>query len=378
MHIRKINTLNKNDIIKFINFPHDLYHDQPNWIPPLFSELQLILNKNKHPFYKHSEADFFIAEHENEVLGRIAVLYNQNYAKHHHKKIAFFYYFESIEDQSVANALLKAAIDWCRERDLDLIYGPRGFLRSAGAGLLIEGFEYQPALGIPYNQPYYQKYIEDFGFVKETDYFSGYMTRGHHLPDKVHQIAERAKERFGFWIKKFKNKSEMREWIPIVDHVHHEAFKNNPGFFPSTEEEFQLIAETMIQVLDPRYLRVVMKGDELAGFIIAYANFSDGLKKANGRLFPFGWLHILLAKSRSKKVDLNGVGLLPKYQGKGANTVLYSELEKLIYDDSEFDLGEIVQVDEQNFRSKSDMETMGVNWCKRHRTYRYQIKETDL
>jgi len=186
------------------------------------------------------------------------------------------------------------------------------------------------------------------------------------------EAAERIKERGNFWVKTFRNKKEMREFIPFVNEVHYKAFHKNPGFYPTTDEEFKMIANTMIQIAEPEYVKLIMKGADVVGFVLGYPNVSHALQKTKGKLLPFGWITILNEKRHTRLGDLNGVGLLPEYQGMGANILLYVELEKTLRQ-SPFEKVELVQVDERNFKSKSDMETLGVNWKKRHRLYQYPL-----
>jgi GNAT superfamily N-acetyltransferase len=372
MRIRLLNIEKQHDTQLFIHFQSELYRGCSQWVPPLHSEMQLVMDRSRHPFYQHSEADFFIAESEGQVLGRIAVLYNHLFCEYHKQATAFFYYFESIHDPEVSAGLFNAALDWCRVRQVKSILGPKGFSRSSGLGLLIEGFEYSPAVGIPYNLSYYPALVEQIGFKKETDHLSGYLDKIQHFPENVYTIADKVQQRSKFWVKTFRNKAEMRRWIPAVEIVNQKAFQNNPGYYPSTPEEFQLLANGMIQIADPHLIKLIMHEDNVAGFIIAYANISNALRESHGRMWPWGWLWLARDMKRSKQVDLNGVGLLPEYQGLGGNALLYTELEKTLREFN-FEQAEIIQVDERNFKSKSDMERLGVHWSKRHRTYRLDL-----
>ncbi len=376
MNIRKIDTMNRGDQKKFIEFPFQLYKDCPQWVPATTSEMKTVLDRSKHPFYRHSDADFFLAESEGDVLGRIAVLHHTNYSRHHKTQTAFFYYFESVEDFDVAQGLLQAAVDWSKRRNVQLILGTKGFLRSNGMGVLVEGFEYPPAMGIPYNLPYYHPFFDRMGFEKETDYLSGWMSKAQQIPEAVQKIAEKVQERGNFSVRTFQNKTELIPYIKEVDRLHHEAFQNNPGFYPSTEEEFEMIAQTMIQIADPRLIKLIMKEDEIAGFVIAYADISNALRKTRGEMWPFGWITLLREQKTTSVVNLNGIGFLPKYQGLGANALLYNEVEKTLRAFDQFKTAELVQVDERNFKSKSDMERIGVHWNKRHRIYRYTLDPT--
>jgi hypothetical protein len=164
----------------------------------------------------------------------------------------------------------------------------------------------------------------------------------------------------------------MEAWIPRIEEVHHKAFAHNPSYYPSTKEEFDQLARNIIAVADPRFIKLIKYKDEIAGFVIGYPNINRALKRANGKLFPLGWLYILLENKFPQVLDLNGVGIMPEYQGLGGNVLLYSELDKVTRQAGS-KMAEIVQVDERNFRSKSDMETLGVNFTKIHRTYQKDI-----
>ena len=370
MQLQIIDNENRRDIRKFVNFPFSLYRENAYWVPPLQGAMESVMNRKTHPFYRHSTADFFIVEEGKETLGRIAVLMNENYCAAHNTKTAFFYYFESLDDNEAAGLLFNAAFEWAKSHGADQMLGPKGFLRSDGQGLLVEGFDVMPAMGIAYNPPYYSSLIEKQGFEKETDHLSGYVD--HLLTPRLHQAAERVIARGQFKVKKFHSKKELLTLIPQVEIINRQAFEHNPGFYPSTEEEFALLSRNIIAIADPRMIKLIMHGDQVAGFIISYPNINQAIKKINGKIFPFGWVHLLSARRNSKIADLNGIGLLPQFQGLGGNVLLYAEVENTLAG-AGMKRGEIVQVDERNFRSKSDMETMGVIWNKRHRTYHKQL-----
>ena len=370
MKVRLLEKKNPSDIKRFKQLPFKLYQENPYWVPPLDGEIENVMNPEKHPFYRHSEGDFFVVEREKEVLGRIAVLHNKNYCSFHDEKTAFFYYFESVNDPEVASLLFASIEAWATARGLNKVFGPRGFLRSNGIGLLVEGFNFWPAVGIPYNHDYYGALIEGNGYTKSHDYFSGYLDK--HPDPQIHTIAEKVLARGNFSIVDFKHKSEMEDWIPRIEEVHHKAFAHNPSYYPSTKEEFDQLARNIIAVADPRFIKLIKYKDEIAGFVIGYPNINRALKRANGKLFPLGWLYILLENKFPQVLDLNGVGIMPEYQGLGGNVLLYSELDKVTRQAGS-KMAEIVQVDERNFRSKSDMETLGVNFTKVHRTYQKDI-----
>lgn len=368
MRVTRIDTENPRDRKKFIQLPFALYKNHPYWVPPIQGDMEFVMNRKKHPFYQHSDAEFFIVENEGEVLGRVAVLQNQNYCDYHKEKVAFFYYYDAVDDIDVSRLLFGACVDWARSRGLNTILGPKGFLRSQGFGILIDGFDQLPAVGIPYNFPYYDSHLTRFGFQYYTDHISGYLTPSGGLPEKAFAAAEKVKESGNFRVLQFKNKSEMVGWIPKINRVHHEAFKDNPNYYPSTDAEFELMARNILRIADPRLIKIILKGDQIAGFLLVYPNICRALQRTGGKLWPFGWIQILWEMKTTKRLDFNGVGLLPEFQGRGANILLYVELEKTLRAyGAEF--GDLVQVDVRNFRSKSDMETAGARFYKTHRTY---------
>ncbi|MCC6148409.1 MAG: hypothetical protein IT308_12700 [Anaerolineaceae bacterium] len=371
MRLVKVDIQSRREVSRFIEFPFKLYPNHPFWTPALRSEMAGVFN-HAHPFYKHSNADFFLAENEHQILGRIAVLQNKKYNAHHQTKTAFIYYFDAVEDSQVSTLLFEAAAEWAKKEQLNRLLGPKGFTRSSGVGVLVEGFEYLPAMGIAYNHPYYGALFEEFGFTKETDFLSGYMDYSHHLPERILEAGEKIKRRGNFWTKEFTNKSDFRKWIHVVEEVHSKAFANNPNYIPSTSEEFQMMATSMMQISKPGLIKLILKKDQVAGFIIAYPNVNRAIQTIKGNLWPFGWLKVLKEKNQTKLCDLNGLGLLPEYQGAGANLLLYSELEKTLRQ-SQFRQVELIQIDERNEKSKSDMENMGVTWHKRHRTFEYHL-----
>jgi hypothetical protein len=174
------------------------------------------------------------------------------------------------------------------------------------------------------------------------------------------------------WVKTFKDKDEIRQWVPRVFDVYSRSFVESHTYFPPTEREMEMIADPIIEVTDPGLVKAVMKGDEMIGFIISYYDLSGALQRCKGRIWPFGWYWLMSERKRTKWAIVNGAGLLPEYQGLGANVLLYTELAKTIKDFG-FEFADLVQVNEVNRASMSDMENVGVNWYKRHRAYKITL-----
>lgn len=370
MQVHEIDTSRPREVRRFIRFPFELYRDCPQWVPPLIPDMKLALNRKKYPFYRESDADFFIVESEGQTLGRVAAIENRSYNEFHDDKAAFFYYFDAVNDVQVSRALFDAALDWARARGLETMYGPNGLLRADGHGLLVEGFEHRPAVGIAYNYDYYESLVLDAGFERSHDYLSGYVTADADLPQRFYDIAEKVKARRGYSIRSFKTKRELLALAPILHRIYQEAWVDVWGYFPISEQEIEASIRRISLIADPRLIKVVMKGEEPIGFAISYPDVSAALQRTKGRLWPFGWVQLLLEPRRTEWLTFNGVGILPQYQGVGANTVLYTEVVSLLKNASfRFKYGDYVQVADVNLKSLSDALAMEMELYKRHRVY---------
>lgn len=192
------------------------------------------------------------------------------------------------------------------------------------------------------------------------------------FPERIFEMAEKIRKRGGFSIKSFDSTKELLAWAPRALEVHRKAFVNNHEYYPPTEGESQSIIDDLLSVADPRLIKLILHGEDVVGFILAYPNINKGIRKAKGSLWPFGWYHILQAKKKSKWVDVNGLGILPEFRGMGSNALLYLELVRTIKELG-YEHLEAVMVDENNYRSKSDNLTMGVNFYKTHRCYEMHL-----
>jgi hypothetical protein len=217
MHISQVDLARRGEVRRFIQVPFQLYGDHPLWVPPFVHEVRAHLDPRRHPFYQHSQAAFFLALEGDRALGRIAVLANARYNAHHGRRTAFFYHFDSIEDRDVSRTLVEAAAAWAGGRGLDRLGGPKGFSHIDGQGILVEGFEHRPAMGVPYNYPYYAALLEDAGFVRTLDLVSYHMDRSFYFPERYLEVAERIKQRRGLRSVVFHSKNELRALIhPIT------------------------------------------------------------------------------------------------------------------------------------------------------------------
>jgi len=374
MRIRKLDTTKRRDARAFIRFPFNLYRDCPQWVPPLLPDMRAALNRKRYPFYRHSEADFFVAESEGQMLGRITALNNRRYNDYHGSKVAFFYHLEMVEDAQVTQALFDAAFAWARQRGLDTVVGPKGLLRSDAHGILVNGFEHRPSVGVPYNYAYYDRLIQGCGMRKYLDYDSAYVSRHKGLPPRVEAIAERVKERRGIAIKVLRSKAELRAAAPLIQRIYEQAFVQVPDYYPITQEDIEAMIDRMAAITDPSLIKMVTKNEEPIGFMIAYPDVAAAIQRIKGRLWPLGWVQVLLETRRTAWVTFSAVGVTPAYQGAGVNAVLYVEMAKTVQSDKfSFEHGDAVQAAETNMGSVGDGNAIGVEWYKTHRVYRTEL-----
>ncbi|MGH2582435.1 MAG: hypothetical protein ACRDFQ_06025 [Anaerolineales bacterium] len=368
--IQQIDTSSKREARRFVEFPYKLYEDNPQWVPPLLIDAHLFLNRRKHPFYEHSDADFFVAERGGEIVGRIAALEDRPYNQYHDNKQAQFYLFDCIEDHEVATALFERVFKWARQRGLNQVVGPKGFGPLDGYGIQVEGYEHRQMMNMMnYNYAYYPRLVETLGFRKLVDFVSCYISRDtFRLPERVHSIADRVQQRGTLRVKRFRNKRELVQWGARIGAAYNKSFVNNWEYYPLTQREIDFVIQNIMVIADPRLIKVIEHDDEIVGFLFAFPDVSAALRRARGRLLPFGIIDIMLEVRRTQWVSLNGIGILPEFQGRGGNALMYSEMEKTAHD-FQFQHCDLTQVAESAVQMRRDLENLGGKPYKNHRVY---------
>lgn len=369
MHISQIDLSNKKQVKDFLDLPFHIYADIPQWVPPLGTDERIRLDPKRYPFYRHSQAGFFLAHEGPRVVGRLAVIDNRLYNHYNRESTAFFYLFECDNDQEAANALFEAACDWARDRGLSKLLGPKGFTVLDGFGLLVKGFERRPAFGLPYNPSYYPELVEAAGFQTERDAVSGYLGADIQFPERIHKLAERIAERRGLRVARYRTRKDLRAFVPKLKELYNNALRGTAGNAPLTDAEVKMMANQLLWFADPRLLKIVYREDEPVGFLMAYPDISAALQKTRGRLLPFGWISLLREFKRTDWLNINGAGLLPEYRGSGGTAILYSELFKSVVETGQFKHAEVIQIGVENENMLRDLENFGVDFYKVHRTY---------
>ena len=373
--VKKINLDSKSEINGFVQVPFDLYKDHPQWVPPFISDVKTMMNPNKHPYYEHSDAEFFIAEKEGKIVGRIAALENTPFNKYHDKKDAEFYLFECINDQDTANALFETVISWARDRGLNKLVGPKGFGPLDGYGIQIEGFEHRQMMNMMnYNYPYYRDLVENLGFTKVVDFVSSYIQpQNFQLPEKVRKAAGIAQKRGSFNVVDFENKGELRKWAGRIGQAYNQAFVDNWEYYPLSENEIDFVVKNVMTIVEPNLMKIITKDEKVVGFVFPFPDVSNAMQKNNGKLGPIAILKLLLEIKKTNWISFNGVGILPEYQGLGGNAIMYAELEKSMHANEQFIHAELTQVAETAEQMRKDLKNLGVKFYKNHRVYQKDI-----
>jgi len=236
-------------------------------------------------------------------------------------------------------------------------------------GLLVKGFEHRPAFGIPYNPPYYPELIEAAGFEPHGDVVSGYLNARTPFPERIHRVAQIVQKRRGLRVVRFQTRRDLRMVVPRLQALYNAALEGTTGNAPLTNEEARTMAEQMLWFADPRLIKIVMKGDELVGFLFAYPDISAAVQRTRGRVLPWGWIDLLRELRRTKWVNLNGAGIVPDYRGLGGTALLFSEMHKSIVE-GRFEHADLVQIGVDNAPMQRELRDLGVDFYKTHRLYR--------
>ncbi len=313
---------------QFIDFPHDLYEGDENYVPEIFIGQKELMDERKNPFFKHSKVQLYLARRNGEIVGRIAAIRNNNYNEYVNGNVGFFGFFDVIEDYEVAKYLLDTAVKWVKKEGLDGIVGPANFSTNDTAGTLVEGFELPPVVMMPYNKRYYPKFLERYGFEKKMDLLAYHVTEETVNMKSVRiagMIEERLKKK-GIIIRSI-NAKKFKEEVRKIRVVYNAAWDKNWGFVPTTEEEFYHLAEGMKMVLDPDFGLVAEHQGKIVGFVLAIPDINFILRTIKrGRLLPFGIFKLLLGKRKITKIRIITLGVLEEYRKMGIEGAFYARI----------------------------------------------------
>ncbi len=326
----------KRDMTKFVRFNWEMYKDCPYAVPDLLEDTLDTFNPKKNPAFRFCEAECFIAERDGKMVGRVAAIINRKANERWNEKNVRFGWIDFIDDIDVSKALLDTVAQWGRQRGMDSIVGPLGFTDMDPEGMLTEGYDHLSTMNSIYNFPYYPEHLRRLGYEKDTTWVERrvFVPIGEHRAkfENYKRIADMVSKRYGFRLRKFKNKKEIREggYIKKVLDVVNKAYANLYGYSELTEEQMNTYANQYLTYLDKRYLGVVETAEgEVIGMGICITSLSRAIQKAKAKMFPFGWYHLAKAlwfNRHPQILDMLLVGVLPEYQNKGANALIFADI----------------------------------------------------
>ena len=361
----------------FIKFPTKLYEGCPYYVPALVLDELDTLNLKKNPAFDFCEMQLFLAYRDNEIVGRIAAIINHNANKVWDSKEARFSFVDFIDDDKVVDALFDAAHKWAKEKGMDTVIGPMGFTDLDPEGLLIEGFDKVSTMATKYSYPYYEKQIERLGYEKDADWHEYRIPVPSSVPERHQRIANMISQRYGLKVLKFKNLKQISPYIERLFALMNEAYKPLYGFAPLTQRQIDHYVKMYVPLLRWDIVSIIIKEetDEVVGFGIGMPSMSRGLIKSQGKLFPFGWYHLLkdLKSKKNPVIDLLLIGIAPEYQGKGVNAIIFNDFIPSAYKCG-FQWAESNPELEMNNKVASLWDGFNAENHKKRRAYKIQLK----
>jgi len=370
--ISSIELGHRKQLKKFIKFPWNIYRNDPNWVPPLIFDQLRFFTPGKNPYLSHSKAQLFMAFRGEEPVGRISAHENNQHSRIHKDGAGFFGFFECINDQTVANALFDAASSWLRERGLKTMRGPLSFSMNDEVGLLIDAFDEPPFIRMTYNPSYYAGLIEGYGLQKIQDLYAYAMFESEEFPKKLRDIAGFVLEDPKLVVRRM-DVRDFKSEIGRIKKIYTEAWSENWGAVPLTEEEFDRIVGEFKLIFDRDLSFIAEYDGEPAGLSLVLPDMNQALKKAGGRLFPLGLLKILWHKQKISSWRMPVMGVLKEHRMRGIEAVFCCRTYDAAKKNRAYRKCELSWVLESNTAANAVLKKMGARRSKAYRIYEKQL-----
>ncbi len=372
MSVESKPVLSRRDLRTFILLPRKIHRGHENWVPPIYRDDQRFFDRRKNGAFEETAAVLALAFKEKNPVGRIMGIINHRYNRYRNEKNARFGFLECPNDQEVAHALLHNVEDWARREGMDKIVGPMGFSDQDPEGFLIEGFDQPPALASYCNEQYIIRLLEEEGYEKEVDYVVYKIDLTQEIPESYRRICQRLNHRNEYRLQEFQRKKQLKPFILPIFELMNSCFKDIYGYLPLDRKEMATLAKRYLPLVDPRFIKIVIKDGDVVGFIIGLPNLSEGIRRARGRLFPTGIFKILRSAKRTKQLDLLLGGIREDCRGRGLDALMgwriIEEARKagFEYIDTHHQL-------ETNLRMRAESERLGGQVYKRFRIYKKSL-----
>lgn len=317
----------KRDLKAFIDLPYRLYRNCENWVPPIKRDEWATLDKSRNPAFEYCEASYWIAWVGGRAVGRIAAIYNDRYVKTWNNSYVRFGFVDFVDDLAVSAALFRAAEDWGRERGCTAIHGPLGFTDLDPEGMLVDGFEELGTLPMIYNYPYYPQHLERMGYAKDVDWLEYRIEIPEEIPERIIRLETIIRKRTGAHLLDARRSKDFLPYVPGIFDVINAAYAPLYGVVELSEAQVRTYTKQYFDYIDPRYTKVVLdRNDRVIALVIAMPSLSRALQRSAGRLFPFGFVHILRAMRNPNVIDLYLGAVRPEYQNSGVSSILMRSL----------------------------------------------------
>lgn len=351
----------------FIELPWRIYADYPNWVPPLKKEVRRMLDPRRHPFWEFSERILFLARRGSETVGRIAGIIDRNYNQLHNEKMGVWGFFECADDPEAAASLFSSVEKWARRKGMTFLRGPLSPSMNYESGLLIEGFDYPPAVGMTYNPPYYLRLIESCGLAKEKDLLAFLLDGSdYQLPDWMERLAERTAQKKGVRIRHVDPKNRDAEF-DLIREIYNDSWSGNWGFVPLTTNEMRDIQKSVKPFADPGLVFFMYYNDEPAAVCVIFPDVNPLLKCLNGRISPSGLLKAFICWRKIKGLRLLMFGIKEKYRQLGLPMLAFHHIYEIARIQKKYQNLEMGWTLEDNESINALIEEAG---ARRHKKYR--------
>lgn len=364
----------RRDLKTFIYLPEKIHKDQANWVPPLYLDERKYFDRKKNKTFAYCPAILLLAWRDGRPVGRAMGIINSRFNDYRNMKLARFGYLETWEDPEVVHALLGRVEDWARGRGMTRIIGPYGFSDQDPEGYIIEGFENRATIATYYNFEWMPRLVESEAYTKDNDYFVYKLDVPREIPEFYMKIYERGVRKGKFSVVEFRKRKELKPWIRPILGLMNECYTsgNIYGFAPLDEKEMDDLAKRYFPIIDPRFIKVVEKDGEIMAFIIGIPDMTEGIKKARGRLFPFGFVWILRAAKKTKQLDLLLGAVKEEHRGMGLDVLMGAKM-LMAARDAGMKIMDTHHEMEANVRVRAIMERMGGKVYKRFRVYQKSL-----
>jgi len=357
---------------RFIYFPEEVHKKDSTWLPPIYMDEWELFDEKKNKSYKYADTILYLAFRDEKLVGRIMGIVNRRYNEIHNEQHGRFCFMECYKDQEVVHALISKVEDWAREKGMVKLVGPLGFSDKDPQGFQIEGFNYPKFIVCPTNDSYLPEMIALEGYTKHRDLVNYLAKTPTDLPEVYKKILARVSENKDYKIIEFKSKKELKPYVVPALELMNQTFMEIYGFVPLTDKEKEELASRYMVILDPKFIKVIEAADGLIGFAIGIPDISDGIRKAKGRLFPFGILRIILESRRSKKLLMLLGGVRKDYRGRGIDVLMAVKMLQAGIE-HKMELIDLHLVLEMNTKMRAECERIGGKVIKKFRIYQKDL-----